>query len=52
MKNKLIFVNSKPADCGCQIDTHDGYGKYATVVYITLCPKHMSHDVHVTETEE
>lgn len=37
---QIVFVNDKPADCGCSMRFSDGYGQYSNVYYVTPCAIH------------
>lgn len=37
---KLVFVNGKPAKCGCQVEYSSGGGEYSDVVYVSPCQQH------------
>ena len=39
-EEKIVFVNDKPADCGCTLAFSDGHGQYSNVYRITPCPAH------------
>jgi hypothetical protein len=40
MPEEIIFVNHKPAECGCTSRFSDGGGQYSNVFYITPCSAH------------
>lgn len=39
-EEKIVFVNDKPAACGCTSSFSDGGGDYANVFYVTPCATH------------
>lgn len=39
-EEKIVFVNSEPAKCGCKMEFSSGGGHYSDVVYVTPCQDH------------
>lgn len=39
-EQKITFVNSEPAKCGCKMEFSSGGGHYSDVVYVTPCEAH------------
>lgn len=39
-EERIVFVNDKPAECGCQMSFSDGQGQYSNVFRVTPCAAH------------
>ena len=39
-EEKIVFVNDKPASCGCQSSFSDGCGQFSNVFTVTPCAAH------------
>lgn len=37
---QIVFVNDKPAECGCTMRFSSGNGQYSDVCFVTPCPVH------------